>query len=413
MDAIPPKNEFEKIQKNHFKFKPNTLLVRKFNSQNISKNLIKSEISDFFNSPDRFFDINSPICLNKKIKLNKIIPIDNTTPKDRTLKESIKSTKNNSKFSSSLREKNQTFNNINKENQSVNKNFELIDNEKLKSIFKSYHSKNSSNLKKEVNKSSKEKIFDPLKNYSKNTIPKQIYLNLSIQNRRLRNKNHLDRQSRSISRYLSRKLHKNQSDLLFNGVHLYRYKKEILDEDEDKDNPKKITEQSCLFKWVSSLRRPNNFFGKRESYINVSSENNPLWSIVVERYPITKEMSVKAGYNLNNRDFKDFKRKRNLSSINSSKLRTVENLDQMSVKGKKLFNVEYNREMSNNNSKILHKVFVDNGKVILYKDVNDIFGNETFYKNYNSGIIESSLGNRSLDNMMVRSSSCNNIFNKY
>ena len=183
-----------------------------------------------------------------------------------------------------------------------------------------------------------------------------------------------------------------------------------MDEDEDKDNPKKITDQSCLFKWISSLRRPKNFFGKRESYINVSSENNPLWSIVVEKYPITKEMSVKSGYNLNNRDYKDFKRKRNLSTLNSAKLRTVENLDNLSVKGKKLFNIEYNRELSNNNCKILHKVFVDNGKVILYKDVNDIFGNETLYKNYNYRSNETSLGNRSLDNMMVKSLSTNSMF---
>ena len=41
----------------------------------------------------------------------------------------------------------------------------------------------------------------------------------------------------------------------------------------------------------------------------------------------------------------------------------------MCVKGEKLFNAEYNREMNNNNnSKILHYVFLDNGKTILYKN---------------------------------------------
>ena len=72
----------------------------------------------------------------------------------------------------------------------------------------------------------------------------------------------------------------------------------------------------------------------------MSSENNPLWSLVVENYPKLKEMSVKSGYNLNNKDFNDFKRKRNLSSANSRKLRSVENLDQINVKGQKLFNVD-------------------------------------------------------------------------
>ena len=400
MNVTPPKNDFEKLQKNHIKFKPYTLLVKKFNSQNYPKNLIKPEISDYFNSPDKFFDINSRVCLNKKINLNKIIPIENTVQKDKSLKESIKSNKTNSKFSY-LRERHHiSQNNLNnKDNQSIKKNFEIIDNEKLKNIFKSFQN----NIKSPKNKVEIYK-YSLEKNYSNEIMPKQISLNLNTQNRRLRNQKQLDRQTRNISKYLSRKLHKNESDLLFNGVHLFRYKREILDEDEDKDNPKKITDQSCLFKWISSLRRPKNFFGKRESYINVSSDNNPLWSIVVEKYPITKEMSVKSGYNLNNRDYKDFKRKRNLSSLNSAKLRTVENLDNLSVKGKKLFNIEYNREMSNNNSKILHKVFVDNGKVILYKDVNDIFGNETIYKNYNYRSNESTFGNRSLDNLMMKSS---------
>ena len=113
-------------------------------------------------------------------------------------------------------------------------------------------------------------------------------------------------------------------------------------------------------------------------------------------------MSVKAGYNLDNRDYKDFKRKRNLSTLGSAKIKTVENLDKISVKGEKLFNIEYNREMSNNNSKILHKVFLDNGKAILYKDVNDIFGNETIYKNYNYRNNELSFNNRSLDNLNKR-----------
>lgn len=406
MEEITPKNDMEKIQKNHIKFKPYTLLVRKFNSQIFPRNAIKSEISDFFNSPDKFFDINSRVCLNKKINLNKITPIEKVAQKDKAIKESIRSTKNNSKYSSSIRERHipQNFLN-NKERQSIKRNFELIDNEKLKNIFNSF--KRNIKPTKRQNEIYKSSINN---NSSQIIIPKQISLNLSIQSRRLQNQKHIDRQSRNISKYLSKKLHKNESDLLINGVHLYRYKKEILDEDEDKDNPKKITDQSCLFKWISSLRRPKNFFGKRESYINVSSENNPLWSIVVEKYPITKEMSVKSGYNLNNRDYKDFKRKRNLSTLNSAKLRTVENLDNLSVKGKKLFNIEYNRELSNNNCKILHKVFVDNGKVILYKDVNDIFGNETLYKNYNYRSNETSLGNRSLDNMMVRSLSTNSMF---
>ena len=203
-----------------------------------------------------------------------------------------------------------------------------------------------------------------------------------MQSKRLINKGKLDKQRRNISKYLARKLHKNESDLLFNGIHIYRFKKEILDNEEsEKLSQKKMTEQSCSFQWISSLRRYSNFFGRQESYVNCSTNCNPLWSVVVEKYPKVRELSVEAGNNLDNKDFRDFKRKRNLSSLSSGKIKNIENLDKMSVNGKKLFKVEYDREMSSNTSKILHNVFVDNGKVILYKDVNNLFGDKTIYKN--------------------------------
>ena len=39
----------------------------------------------------------------------------------------------------------------------------------------------------------------------------------------------------------------------------------------------------------------------------------------------------------------------------------------------------------------------------------DLFGNETIYKNYNLKKKESSFGNRSFDNLMIRSSNSSNL----
>jgi len=410
-----PKYELEKIQKYQIKLRPNILIAKKLYHPNRK---IKSEVSDFFQSPDKYFDADSRVSINKRISLKKIFPLEKIEIQNKVnsnnTKISLRMSRNNSRSTSPLRERYTSSNNINnnKENQTIRKNFEVIDNEKLKNIFKSF--KKSMNMQNDNrNISSVQNInnneYINSNNNSNLTIPRQLSFNLNIQNRRLRSKKCLDRQTRNISKYLSRKLHKNESDLLFNSIHLYRFKKEIMDnnDENDKKDNQKFTDQNCLHKWVSSLRRPKNYQGKIESYINVSNENNPLWSLVVERYPKMKEMSVKSGYNLNNKDFNDFKRKRNLSSANSIKLRNVENLDKINVKGEKLFNVEYNREMSNNISKILHKVFIDNGKVILYKDVNDMFGNETIYKNYDFHNNESSYANRSLNNMNSNLSSIN------
>ena len=371
---------------------PHSLLLRKLSSSTTNKNVIKSEISEYFNSPDKFFNPNSNIVINRKINLKKIIHIEENKPsahKTFGRRDSFRSNKNNTSKLSYLKEKNSIYNKFSsddKDDHSQGKNFELIDKERLRSIFISFKNASKNIIKKNKNTSINEektnsKVDLEKKDKKEENIPKQLSLDLGIQKRHLLKKKNLDKKSHETSKYLSLKLHKNENDLLFNSVHLYRFKKEILGKEETKEFDK-VNNQSCLFKWTSSLRRPKNFYGKRESYINVGGENNPLWSIVVEKYPITKEVSVQSGYNLDNKDFKDFIRKRNNDSKSNEKIKKVEDLDEIGIDGKSLYDLEYNREMSGNKRKILHNVFIENGKAILYRDVNKIFGHETIYKNY-------------------------------
>ena len=371
---------------------PHSLLLRKLSSSTTNKNVIKSEISEYFNSPDKFFNPNSNIVINRKINLKKIIHIEENKPsahKTFGRRDSFRSNKNNTSKLSYLKEKNSIYNKFSsddKDDHSQGKNFELIDKERLRSIFISFKNASKNIIKKNKNTSINEektnsKIDLEKKDKKEENIPKQLSLELGIQKRHLLKKKNLDKKSHETSKYLSLKLHKNENDLLFNSVHLYRFKKEILGKEDTKEFDK-LNNQSCLFKWTSSLRRPKNFYGKRESYINVGGENNPLWSIVVEKYPITKEVSVQSGYNLDNKDFKDFIRKRNNDSKSNEKIKKVEDLDEIGIDGRSLYDLEYNREMSGNKRKILHNVFIENGKAILYRDVNKIFGHETIYKNY-------------------------------
>lgn len=382
------KIDFKSIEINKYNSKPRIFLMKKLSSSTKHKNLIKSEIKQFLNEPEKFLSPESRIFINRKINLKKIIPIENIKPiinKTFGLRESRTSKNNKSKLSklSTIKERNNSNNKSpleEKEEDITKRNFELIDKEKLKSIFISFQkASNKIQRNKEPEKNNnKEKNDEDNKN-----LPKQLSIDLSIQNRCLLTKKNIDKQTRETSKYLSRKLRKSESELLFNCVHLYRYKKEILGKEESKDNYNKVNNQSCLFKWTSSLRRPKNFLGKRESYINVGGDNNPLWSIIVEKYPISKEVSVQSGFSLDNKDFRDFLKKRNNDEKSNEKIKKVENLDGISIKGKNLYELEYRREMSGNKNKILHKVLVDNGKAILYKDVNDIFGHQTIYKNYN------------------------------
>ena len=371
---------------------PHSLLLRKLSSSTTNKNVIKSEISEYFNYPDKFYNPNSNIVINRKINLKKIIHIEENKPsahKTFGRRDSFRSNKNNTSKLSYLKEKNSIYNKFSsddKDDHSQGKNFELIDKERLRSIFVSFKNASKNIIKKNKNTSINEEKTNSKNDLGKKdkkeeNIPKQLSLDLGIQKRHLLKKKNLDKKSHETSKYLSLKLHKNENDLLFNSVHLYRFKKEILGKEDTKEFDK-VNNQSCLFKWTSSLRRPKNFYGKRESYINVGGENNPLWSIVVEKYPITKEVSVQSGYNLDNKDFKDFIRKRNNDPKSNEKIKKVEDLDEIGIDGKSLYDLEYNREMSGNKRKILHNVFIENGKAILYRDVNKIFGHETIYKNY-------------------------------
>ena len=111
----------------------------------------------------------------------------------------------------------------------------------------------------------------------------------------------------------------------------------------------------------------------------------PFWSLVIEKYPKQKELCIKPGRILNESEIKEFKGKNNKLSYGNKNqyFRTVENLEDLSIEGKNLYNIEYKREIIDSKSKkIWHKVILENGKTISLADINKIYGNETFYKDY-------------------------------
>jgi hypothetical protein len=102
----------------------------------------------------------------------------------------------------------------------------------------------------------------------------------------------------------------------------------------------------------------------------------------VERYPNQKELAVKPGYNLNQKEFPQFSRDINCVNKKINSVNNIKSLDDLKVVGNNLLDVEYQREMNTKGRKIIHKAFVENGKVILNQDINNIFGEKTLYKNY-------------------------------
>lgn len=374
----------KKIDLPKYKIRPRILFLEKLNAYNSNKKIIKSKISDYFFSPDKYFEQNSNILINKRINIKKINSLHN-------LGESIKSnvTKQNNNrekiISNSIYNRETT-----NEKNFINKNFETIDNERLRDIFNSYRSNNRIIIKKSLLKNHKNKSYD-------NNIPIQLSIDLDSQLRLLNQNTKAQNKSRQMSKYLSRKIKKNEKTLLINNIYSYHNKKQILNINSN-NNSNYNNNQGYIFKWVSSLRRPNNFNGKIKSYINVGNPDNPLWSTAIEKYPDDKEITVKAGDDLEKKD--------NNELNTNDQLKSVDNLEHISIRGKKLYDIEYNREMSSNCSKILHKSLVDNGKIIMYKDVNNIFGYETIYKNY---IGRNKNNNKNKTNIFPKSKSMQNI----
>ena len=228
------KGEITKNEKNS-----KILLLRKFNSLSSNKILIKSEVKDSFNSPEKFLCLDSKIIVNRKINLKKMFPLDDDTKQNinKTIGKggphgSLKYVfhrLNTFKGKSIIYNK---FNEEQKEEKSSIKNIELIDKEQLKSIFISYKKasakffKRNSNLIKDKEKNVRDESLLKDEEYDKN-IPRQLSIDLGVQNRRLLTKKSSDKKSRLASKYLSRKIHKKENDLLINNVQLYRYKKKL------------------------------------------------------------------------------------------------------------------------------------------------------------------------------------------
>ena len=383
---------------NNIKTIPKTCLyTRKMNEEEKNKGQITKLIHKSFNDPDYYFSENSPIKVNSKIMLKKL---DIIIPKEGRrishLRVALKKDNiNASKGSNTETNKSTSFGKTKQNNKTINANnkYEFIDNTVLKNIFDNYKLKDKQNRKFRHNEMSFSRSINNNLNRSRNSqsinipnnnsnlnnnFPLDLFDSLNYQNRQIKAKKKREKKAISLSKYISEKINKDEKDLLFNKVDLFKYKKEILKEIYD-EKPKE--QKFGKFQWNMDLRKPHNYIGLRKLHINVNSERNPFWGVIVERCPDKKETAVRPGYNLNQKEFEKFTKNQNILK-NKNCVNSVKNLDDLNVNGSNLLDLEYKREMSSKGRKILHKVFVENGKIILDKDINNVFGEETIYKNY-------------------------------
>ena len=116
------------------------LSVRRMNKDEKNKKIINKEIEEYFSSPDKYFQKNSPITIGKKIYI-----LDMNDPRLRRGKKLKTEKKMTTNFFNNLVNYNDAlayrFSKVDmkgKDFVDINSKFEIIDNNRLKMIFDSY-----------------------------------------------------------------------------------------------------------------------------------------------------------------------------------------------------------------------------------------------------------------------------------
>ena len=118
-------------------------------------------------------------------------------------------------------------------------------------------------------------------------IPRNIKLQLDYQDNNLKLKANALNKNKIMSRYLSKKINKKEDELLMNRIDVFRMKKQIF---YDIENSRPIDEKYGKYKWNISLRRPDNFKGVRNAYVNIRNDTDPFWVVVYEKSPHIKAL---------------------------------------------------------------------------------------------------------------------------
>ena len=347
------------IQKNS-----HALFVKKIDIK--SSKEINESLRDFFFNPATYFSTDSPIQVGRRKEITEISYIrSKKTRRTAVLNNMSSSSKSKGYISKAEREKERL--------QFIDNNkFEVIDNKKLKLVFDSF--------KNRINFGKKESHLK----YNNSDLPLNMNMSLRNQQENIYKEKLNKKDKEHLEKILLKKSKKNKEDLMFNKLDTYMYKKEIF---KNIENNKVVTENSSRKDWILSLRRPLKLKGIRRTVINVNTDKYPFYSYFIEKSNDLKVTSVKPGINLNNNYIKKVINDAKISnSLSEYKIKRLKNLDDIKIKGDNLLDIEYKREMGSQKRKILHKAFIDNGRIILKTEINNVFGKQTFYKNYDKNV---------------------------
>ena len=382
-------------QINHITSNPKkTFILRKL-AKIEDKADILTKIERSLNNENNFLEMNSEILIGKRnhgpvyddnqepIPYTYVGPAASLKPKKIVFRMSMPSqrikgislspkTLSSSSLGSSKNTFNKTTNNsINIKKQKIQ--YEVVDEKILKQYYQNIKSNEEEILKKD-NKS----LLQSLPKIVKRSLQEQEK-NLDL---RLKDENSFN----NLSSFLSKRSHKKESDLLINRIDSFRLKKQFIDSFHHRTK----SEVYANNRWLFELRRPDNFTGIRETFVNIRSDSNPFWVSVREKVPGNNELVRKPrlkSYDCYESYINNPSMKNNL--IKSQSMKEIDSLNNLEIKGTSLLDFEAENEAKIPGKKIMYKrnqldtlAFISN-QVEYDKNCKKILSDKLFAENYN------------------------------
>ena len=315
-------------ENSHIQTEPKTLYISPLSNYEVKeKEEIIGNVDNFFEDESKYLDLNSGIYVGKKPEGPKLDKNNNLiyysyvgSPQILT---KIKGSKTINKRYSQIRKNSDLVNQKKKEL------FQFIDNNSLNSYFQTIKERTLRNKKYEND------IIN---------LPSPIKKQLINQQKNLSEQKREENSIKKMENYLIKKTNKKREKLLLKNYDSFQIKKGILRNIEEKEPIElKMGDKN----WYFNLRRPKNFKGIRDVYINIRSNENPFWGRFFETCPKTIMRSRKPKI-YSNDIILSLEKNPYLPKIlnGNSTLNEIKKMENLEIKGENLLDFETKLELN-------------------------------------------------------------------
>ena len=315
-------------ENSHIQTEPKTLFISPLSNYEVKeKEEIIGNVDNFFEDESKYLDLNSGIYVGKKPEGPKLDKNNNLiyysyvgSPQVLT---KIKGSKTINKRYSQIRKNSDLV------NQKKKDLFQYIDNNGLNTYFQNIKERTLRNKKYE----------NDIVN-----LPTPIKKQLINQQKNLSEQKREENSIKKMENYLIKKTNKKRENLLLKNYDSFQIKKGILRNIEEKEPLElKMGDKN----WYFNLRRPKNFKGIRDVYINIRTNENPFWGRFFETCPKNIMRSRKPKIHSND-IILNLEKNPYLPKIlnGNSTVNEIKKMENLEIKGKNLLDFETTLELN-------------------------------------------------------------------